>query len=145
MPPARSLEKGRGQRRKKENRRENSKRCLCVESQRRAGPKTALWEAAGGRTLTPQERPSLQPMKLISLGNSWQKRATFSLRTLLARENERQAKEKKTSWAGRKSKAWGLGLLHCGQGHVSSPPVPGYHTGCCGWLTLGGQECSCMA
>lgn len=25
------------------------------------------------------------------------------------------------SRAGRKNKAWSLGLLHCGQGHVSSP------------------------
>lgn len=120
MPPA-SLKLGKGQRTKKENRRENSKSCLCVESQRCAGPRIALWEAADGRTLTPQEKPSLQQMKLISWGNSWQKRETFSPRTPLARENERWAKEKKTPWAGRKSKAWGLDLLHCGQGHVSSP------------------------
>lgn len=117
------LGKVRGQRKKKENRRENSKSCLCMESQRHARPRTALWKAAGGRTLTSQERPSLQPMKLISWSNSWQKRATFSPRTLLARENEGQAKEKKTSWAGWKSKAWGLGLLHFGQAHVFSPSL----------------------
>lgn len=134
--PACSLEKDRGQRKKKENRRENSKSCLCVESQRRAGPRTALCEA--------QEKPSLQQMKLISWGNSWRKEQPSAPElSWLERMRDRQRRRKRPEQDGRaRLGAW----TFCSVVRVMSPvlPIPEYHTERALWV-VGAEDRSAPA